>query len=317
MLRRMRRAPSVLVALSAAVAELVILAAAGNQWVVDHLIRHQADNELPRERLLKSTLTAFSWRFTPESHQRMIWLGGLVATVGLVVFVFLLVLLFVGPMRPSRRFLPVFLGTWGIVVALTQLAAIGFAMTAFGNLFDGGRDPDGLGRYWYSVFHGPTGESVLFGGASGLVVALVAAIFAAAGSSEESDDPFGLGHDERDGSRGYAPGELSASPTSATSVWQSSDEATRSWPAAEQTTTSWSPQTTTAGRWPAGSDTNTESRRASDDDAPTSTWPKSETRPSYSRPTEAPAGSSGATASWPEQEDRPRYPRSGDPPTGS
>lgn len=182
MLRRMRRAPTFVVALCAAVAELVLVAAAGNQWTVDHLIKNQSSNELPRTRQLKQTLASFPWRWTPESHQRMLWLGEIVAAVGLVIAVFVLMYALVGPMRPPRSFLSVFVGTWALVLALTQVAAIGRALIAYSDLFKGqpgGRDPDGLGRYWYAVFEGPTAFTVWFGAATGLIVAIVAGILAA------------------------------------------------------------------------------------------------------------------------------------------
>ncbi len=184
----MRRAPTLLVALCAAVVELIVLAAAGNQWVFDHLIKHASTNELARDRALKATLTAFPWRFTPEHDQRMLWLGELVAVVGLIIAVFLLVFVFVAPMRAPRSFGAVFLGTWGIVVTLTQIAAIGATMIAYSDI---SQDTDGLGRWWYAAFTGPSAGTVLFGIASGLLVAIVAGILAVTTSRriEEVEEP--------------------------------------------------------------------------------------------------------------------------------
>lgn len=190
----MRRAPTFLVALCAALAELVLVAAAGNQWTVDHLVKKQSGNELPRTRELKATVTSFPWRWTPESQQRMLWLGEVVAAVGLVIAVFLLVYALVGPMLAPRSFLSVFVGTWGLVLAITQVAAIGRSLIAYSDLFKGrpgGRDPDGLGRYWYAVFEGPTSFTVWFGAVTGLVVAIVAGILAVTTSrhvAEEDSD---------------------------------------------------------------------------------------------------------------------------------
>jgi len=185
----MRRAPTFVVALTAAIVELVLVAAAGNQWVVDHLVKNESARELPRNHAVRAALTSFPWRWTPESHQRMIWLGEIVAVVGLVIVVFLLVFAFVGPMRAPRSFFSVFLGLWGIVVALTQIAAIGRTMLAYGDLAQGA-DPQGLGRFWFSVFDGPSADTVLFGGATGLIVALVAGILAATTSrrAEEGEE---------------------------------------------------------------------------------------------------------------------------------
>ena len=148
---RMRRAPTLLVALCAALVELIVLAAAGNQWVYDHLIKHESTSELVRTQRLKATLTSFSWRFTPQDHQRMLWLGEIVSVVGLVIVVFLLVFALVAPIRGPRSFVTVFLGTWGIVFGVTQIAAIGRLMIGYGDVFHP-KDPNGLGRWWYSVY---------------------------------------------------------------------------------------------------------------------------------------------------------------------
>src|SRR2546430_3478315 len=80
---RMRRSPSPLVALGVAVTELVLVAAAGNQWIVKHLVENERANELPRDHQLKAVLPDFSWRFTPVSDERAIWLGGILAAPGM------------------------------------------------------------------------------------------------------------------------------------------------------------------------------------------------------------------------------------------
>jgi hypothetical protein len=183
----MRRAPTLLVALCAAAVELVVLAAAGNQWVFDHLIKHASADELARTQRLKATLTSFAWRFTPEQHLRMVWLGEVVAVVGLIIVVFLLVFALVAPIRGPRSFVTVFLGTWGIVFGVTQIAAVGRIMIAYGDVFHP-RDPDNLGRWWYAVFNAPTAETVLFGAVSGLLVAIVAGIVAVITSRGMDED---------------------------------------------------------------------------------------------------------------------------------
>lgn len=182
----MRRGPALPVALGAAVVELLVLAAAGNQWVFDHLVKHASKSEIVRTRALKATLTAFPWRLTPEDHQRMVWLGELVGVVGLVIAVFLLVFAFVSPMLGRRSGGAVLLGTWGIVVTLTQLAAIGATMIAYSDI--SAQDTNGLGRWWYGAFAGPSPATVLFGVASGLLVAIVAGITAVNTSRDVEDD---------------------------------------------------------------------------------------------------------------------------------
>ena len=243
----MRRSPSLLVALGAAVTELVLVAAAGNQWIVKHLVERARTDELPRDHQLKAVLTNFSWRFTPVSHERAIWLGGIIAAAGMVVVVFLVVLAFVGAMRPPRSFFAVLFGTWGLVLGLTQLAAIGRLAIAFSDLYEHSRDPQGLGRFWNPVFHGPTAESVLFGGVTGLLVAIVAAILASATNQtatrqDEEEDAF--------------------SPVPEGGSMMSGDDSdTRvapPWQQAESTPRSWSAPTTTAARWSSGPETSSE-----------------------------------------------------------
>ena len=243
----MRRSPSLLVALGAAVAELVLVAAAGNQWIVKHLVENARADELPRDHQLKAVLTGFSWRFTPVSHERAIWLGGIIAAAGLVVLVFLVVLAFVGAMRPPRSFFAVLFGTWGLVLGLTQLAAIGRMAIAFSDLFVHSRDGEGLGRFWFPIFHGPSSASVLFGGVTGLIVAIVAAILASATNGtatqrDEEEDAFSPVPESG------GPGSGADSDTRVGSPWQQADSTTRS----------WSAPTTTAARWSSGPETSSE-----------------------------------------------------------
>jgi hypothetical protein len=243
----MRRSPSLLVALGAAAAELVLVAAAGNQWIVKHLVENARADELPRDHQLKAVLTSFPWRFSPVSHERAIWLGGIVAAAGLVVVVFLVVLAFAGAVRPPRSFFAVLFGTWGLVLGLTQLAAVGRLAIAFSDLFEHSRDPQGLGRVWYPIFHGPSADSVLFGGVTGLLVAIVAAILASATNQTATE------RDEEEDAFTPVPegGLLGSGDDADTRVapppWQ-----------AESTTRSWSAPTTTAPRWPSGPETSSE-----------------------------------------------------------
>lgn len=178
MLRKMRRASAIWVAFWAAITELVILAAAGNQWVFDHLVKNAAGNELPRNHELKATLTSLPWRFTPPKGQHTIWLAQLLTDIGLVVLVFLLIWAYTTALRLPRGFFAVLLGVWGIVAGATQVAVIVRSLIVYGSVFGSARDPDRLGRVWYSVFRAPTGETLLLGAASGLLVAIVAAIVA-------------------------------------------------------------------------------------------------------------------------------------------
>jgi len=302
----MRRASSLLVALTAAVAELVILAAAGNQWIVDHLTRHPAADELPRDRLLKQTLTAFPWRFTPPNDLRMTWIGWIVADAGLVLVVFLVVLAFTAAIRPPRRFLAVFLGVWGLVLGLTQIAAIGRVLLAHGDLFST-KDPDGLGRYWYSAFNGLSAPTVLFGAVSGLLVGIVAGIFArvANAAATEPEDEFAPPPAPmRDEGAPWQPGELGSGvrepmaqqpPSSWPPVPE--DDSTRSWSSPATTRTAvGSPGS--GGR--SGGSSGSTAERNGGDDAPTSV--------SEAPPQTMPFPYPGRGPTYPPPEEPPTYP---------
>jgi hypothetical protein len=304
----MRRAPTVLVALCAAGVELIVLAAAGNQWVFDHLVKHESTSELVRTQRLKATLTSFAWRFTPEQHQRMVWLGEVVAVVGLIIVVFLLVFAFVAPIRGQRSFTTVFLGTWGIVFALTQIAAIGRTMIAYGDVFPR-EDPDGLGRWWYAAFAGPTAETVLFGLASGLLVAIVAgtvAVVTSRGIDEVDELGMPVPADE-------APGW--SAPLGSTQAMGPPGEPQRSWAPREPEPPPWpqpwsqpphEPEAERRGQW--GS--VTESTRVTEA-LPPQAGPPPEPTSEITRPrqaaTDLPGRPPGSTARLPLPEDeRPR-----------
>lgn len=210
MLRKMRRASAIWVAFWAAITELVIVAAAGNQWVFDHLVKNAADNERLRDHELKVTLTSLPWRLTPPKGQHTIWLGQLLTDIGLIVVVFLLVWAYAAAMRLPRSFFAVLLGVWGIVLAMTQVAVIVRSLIVYGSVFGASRDPDDLGRIWYSVFRAPTAETMLLGAASGLLVALVAGLVAAitnrraAAAAEEEAETVGVLGGETSGLGGTA-----------------------------------------------------------------------------------------------------------------
>jgi hypothetical protein len=311
----MRRAPTLVVALSAALVELVIVAAAGNQWVVEHLVRNESASEAARTRELKAVLTAFPWRWTPESHQRMIWLGEIVAGISLVILVFLLVFAFVAPIRAPRSFVSVWLGVWGLVLGITQIAAIGRTMIAYSELPDGA-NPQRLGRFSFAIFDGPTAETVLFGGVSGLIVAIVAGVVASVtsrrlgeaaefGVMEEEELPswsaaIGMpppaGATQVIGSAGWtASGERIGSSAEATASWPPPDPADRvpDWPAPESPT-----------------------RRGSTSAEPTRSWSPPEGRGSTSaEPTRSwSPPEAGAPAAWPSRTE-PTRAQPDDPPT--
>jgi hypothetical protein len=317
MLSRMRRAPTLVVALSAALVELVIVAAAGNQWVVDHLVKNESASEAPRTREAKAVLTAFPWRWTPENHQRMIWLGEIVAGIGMVILVFLLVFAFVAPIRAPRSFVSVWLGVWGLVLGITQVAVIGRTMIAYSELPDGA-NPQRLGRFSLAIFDGPTAQTVLFGGVSGLIVAIVAGVVASVTSRRVGEDAE-TSYDEEVPSWAAAIGM--PPPAGATQVigaegWTGSGEPMGSTPGSgAETTATWPPPDPTdrVPGWPAPA---SPTRPGSTSAEPTRSWSPPDAAPpaqwpSRTEPTRVQPGDPAAT---PSQPTRPPG-RPDDPPT--
>jgi hypothetical protein len=319
MLRRMRRAPTFVVALSAALVELVILAAAGNQWVVDHLIKNASVSEAARTRDLKAVLTAFPWRWTAENDQRMIWLGEIVAGIGMVILVFLLVYAFVAPIRAPRSFVSVWLGVWGLVLGITQVAAIGRTMIAYSELPDAA-NPQRLGRFSFAIFDGPTAETVLFGGVSGLIVAIVAGVVASV-TSRRVDEAAEIAEEDEIPAWSAAIGM--PPPAGATQVigsegWPGSGErvgSTQTVGSGAETTASWPPPDP-ADRVPDWPAPGSPARAGSTSGQPARSWsPPDADRPAqWPTRTEPPHAQPRAPSAPPSQP--PRAPgRPDEPPT--
>jgi hypothetical protein len=167
----------VLIAAFAALSELVIIAAAGNQAITKFIIDHQANSPLLRD--IQRGLVSVSWRFTPQSGARASWLGALVGDVVLVVVTFLLVLAL---LRGKASFSGAFFATLTSVVTATVLGAMVAVAIAYDDF--GRQQHTGLGRIGFAVFNSVDGPVVVMGLASGIVAGIltgvVAAILAAA-----------------------------------------------------------------------------------------------------------------------------------------
>jgi hypothetical protein len=172
----MRRLRGPLIALVAAVLELVIVAAVGNQWVTKRALENTTKSQVGDA--ITHSATAFGWRFNPQGGNHSLWAGQLIGVGVLVVLVFLFVLALTT--RSSRSFLGTFVGVWGGTVLAALLAGAVRQFIAFPDLFPGGRDDAGLGRWANALTSGPSSGVAIFGVTSGFVVALVTAIIASA-----------------------------------------------------------------------------------------------------------------------------------------
>lgn len=169
------RARTGLIVLAALLTELVIIAAADNQWVSDKIGRNELRTNSVALRSLANSWLTFTWRVSPRAgaNGNELWASQIALVLTVLLVTGLLVAAVVrGPVTFGRAFF----GTWTAVIAATLLA--GFVrglIEPFSKL-----QMANSSRLTRAVF-GPFGinqGTVAAGFALGLVVALVAAIVA-------------------------------------------------------------------------------------------------------------------------------------------
>lgn len=109
------------IVLSAVGAELVIIAAAANQWVSKKIVTDVADHVSFRYRIEQSWLT-YNWRLTPQSHLTREWGAQLALDVAALAISGLLVWALVR--RAAATFWRAFLATWVAVIVATLLGSV-------------------------------------------------------------------------------------------------------------------------------------------------------------------------------------------------
>jgi hypothetical protein len=168
-----RRARVGLIAFTAFLIELVIIAAGFNQAVTKHLVSYydnHNDNSFVTS-MVQAGLS-LSWRLTPQhGDSSHIWLSELVGDVSILV---LTVLLVVAVVRGAITWGRAFFGIWMIVIVSTCLASIPALLVTEHQA------PAGVDKATYAVFGGPNGYVFFVGAALGLVVALITSIVAVA-----------------------------------------------------------------------------------------------------------------------------------------
>ena len=158
-----------LVALTVALVELAVIAAAGNQAVTKHAVRYAADHPGFLGHVVASSLQ-FAWRVTPQAGAQRRYTGELV-TIG--VLVVLSALLAAVVVRGAVTFWRAFFGIWTAAVAASCVAR---AAGAFGTA----PAPSGTDAATNAVFDAVTAETVFAGAVLGLLAGLIAAFVARA-----------------------------------------------------------------------------------------------------------------------------------------
>ena len=218
----MRRSRSFLIAFVAAIVELVIIAASGNQWVTNRVAEKATGTALGN--VLAHDAVGFPWRFNPQTDRERIWAAQLIGIGALVVLLFLFVLVLTA--RSSMTYWGNLVGIWGSTTLAGLLAAGLRQWIAFPTLFPNGHDAQGYGRWANAFVEGPSSTVASFALASGLLTGLIAAAV---------------------GSLTSVPVEPEVVPAAATrtpSVW--SPETAPPWgeAPADEPTTRWSDQST-------------------------------------------------------------------------
>ncbi len=259
----MRRSRSFLIAFVAAVIELLIIAASGNQWVTNRVAENATGAAIGN--VLARAAVGFPWRFNPQTDRERIWAAQLIGIGTLIVLLFLFVLVLTA--RSSRSFFGNVIGIWGSTTVAALLAAGLRQWIAFPTLYPNGRDAQGYGRLANAFVDGPSSTVAQFALASGLVTGVIAA---AVGSLT---------------SRPVEPEVVAPAPDRAPSVW--SPETAPPWgeAPADAPTSQWSDQPTDTYR--------TEDYRPADPTAAqTSQFPAEPGRAEYYNPRTA--GESGS-----------------------
>ncbi len=166
-------------AFGAALVLLAAIAAFGNQWFTDHVVLDARSN---RARTILRIPSFFQWRFTRLGGETTIWVAQLLGAIAVVVLGYFMV----WAVAKRASGLSLVLGAWGVTVLVAMAAGWLETVIAYGDLFPGISDPEGLGRFWYSVFNGAQ-PAAMFGAAVGLIAGLAAVLFA--GSSDDGRAP--------------------------------------------------------------------------------------------------------------------------------
>ncbi len=161
----------VYIALFAILAELVVIAATGNQGVTNFVNDNMAKSPLGDQFL--QSVPSYPWRITPKSGSggSTILVSQYAAIATLLVLTFVLVLIVV---RGAGGFSGPFFATILVVLGSSIVAHMVANVVAFDQI--GRAEHSGLGRVGYSLFNSNDGQTIMFALMCGVVVAVVTGI---------------------------------------------------------------------------------------------------------------------------------------------
>jgi hypothetical protein len=227
------------------VTELVVIAAAANQWVSKKIVTDVANRVAFRFRFEQSWLT-YNWRLTPQSHLTREWIAQLALDVATLVFSGLLVFALVRAV--ATTFWRMFFAVWLSVLAATVLGSVirGLILpTSVGGL-------PGNDRATAAVFGTPGPSQYVVVGAATLgllsaaIAGLVAVLVRRPGDAAHRDElPQASPYAQPEAPPPYyGEGNTMATPTPPWAHQPGEPHAAR--PAADQPTTAYQPQ---SGPW--------------------------------------------------------------------
>jgi hypothetical protein len=283
----MERKGAVVVATVAAVVNLVVIAAAGNQWYYDHVAMKSSSNGA--NATIKQVPVAFRWRLSHWSGDHNLRLGEVIASGTVVVLVFLLTWIVIRSQRRPRGFFGPFFAIWGLEMLSAVVASMVGTFISYSGLFGGRANPLGTTRFWWSVIEGPAAQVIMWALCVGFIAALLCALITMGQKAEPSDEP-GRPEDAFFPSR--TP-DLTAPPAAAVAAGAGNPElAAYGWTPEEAATRTQTLPATQGGE-PARSEPPAEVPVA--EDAPTKQHrlyaPPAEPEPEPERQVEPPAGS--------------------------
>lgn len=169
------RARTGLIVLAALVTELIVIAAADNQWVSDRIVRDELRTNSVTLRSLANSWLTYTWRLTPRdgANANQLWASQIALVVVVLALTGLLVAAVVrGPVTFGRAFF----GTWMAVIVATLVGAfVRGLIEPFGKLQLA--NSNRVTRAAFGSF-GVNQGAVAAGFGLGLFVALVAAVVA-------------------------------------------------------------------------------------------------------------------------------------------
>lgn len=170
----------------AALVNLIIVGALGNQWYVEHVADKQASNGA--NRILKGVPAAFRWRYSHWSGDHGLRLGEVVGSGALIVLVFLLTWMIIRAQLRPRGFFGAGFAVWGGVLLSAVVASMIGTFVSYPGLYGKAPNPLGTTRFWWSVLEGPSAQVVLFGLLAGLITGFVCAMITVTQGVDSDED---------------------------------------------------------------------------------------------------------------------------------